>query len=319
MKPGIWTLFAAVTIGLAVTSAVMAKRSLDFVDSAQRTGGVIVGHKTFVDDEGRTFHHPRVRYQTKTGRSVTFVTNLDADDSKLPVGTGVSVLYFPERPVEARLDSFESLWGGPAKFAVFAFLFAISTAIVYALQKRGATAKAVTPSLSAGPTAVAQWDLVLASGHDRLYAWAAYGFTALGLLVLAGAAALLIVADEPWPAAAIFALLGLSSVAGGAKLVVDVRRNAQSSSKQLRQSGHPISATVSGISKVESLEVSGRNPWRILAEGVDPRTGKKRIFESGYVWEDPSEGSKGESITVWLDPSDDGRYWVDVDSRMTSS
>jgi hypothetical protein len=37
-----------------------------------------------------------------------------------------------------------------------------------------------------------------------------------------------------------------------------------------------------------------------------------RVFESGFVWVDPSESLNGREVPVFVDPDDPSRYHVDL-------
>jgi len=58
--------------------------------------------------------------------------------------------------------------------------------------------------------------------------------------------------------------------------------------------------------------VSGRHPFRVIAQWQDPSTAKIRVFKSHNLWFDPSRFITQKQIRVFLDRNNPKRYYVDL-------
>jgi hypothetical protein len=97
----------------------------------------------------------------------------------------------------------------------------------------------------------------------------------------------------------------------GAGLAVVPRMLARRDA-QLRASGTPIQAKLQGVERNTALSMNGTNPWRVTAQWQDPASGEVHVFRSENVWFDPSEYLKRDTVTVYVDPANPRRHWMDV-------
>lgn len=83
--------------------------------------------------------------------------------------------------------------------------------------------------------------------------------------------------------------------------------------EQVKASGKPVLATITGAERNTSLKVNGRSPFRISAQWESPTTGKLHVFHSDNLWFDPGEHlPEDKSVTVFIDANDPSRYWMDT-------
>lgn len=85
----------------------------------------------------------------------------------------------------------------------------------------------------------------------------------------------------------------------------DVRRH-------LLTNGRRIEADYEGIELNSSVTVNARSPFRILAQWQDPATSRIHVFHSENIWFDPDKYIDRKTLTVYVDPSDLKKYYVDV-------
>jgi len=90
--------------GLAGLIAFASSRA--FITRARRAGGVVVS----VSERQAGAVYATVSFRAADKKEVRFVSRLNGAPSRSRVGKRVRVLYDPERPGRARLDSFRSLW-----------------------------------------------------------------------------------------------------------------------------------------------------------------------------------------------------------------
>ncbi|OAF05723.1 hypothetical protein AYJ54_02160 [Bradyrhizobium centrolobii] len=74
-----------------------------FVGAVARTGG----------NHGGTFLYPKFQFVTTDGRSMTFTSTSGSTDQPYFDGERVRIIYDPQRPEDARLVSFLTLWIAP--------------------------------------------------------------------------------------------------------------------------------------------------------------------------------------------------------------
>lgn len=100
-----------------------------------------------------------------------------------------------------------------------------------------------------------------------------------------------------------------AGIGGGILLA---RRTGERKKTYLMAYGNAIQTDFQGVERNTSLEVNGRNPWRITSQWLDPASNKLRVFHSENLWFDPTQFAKAKTVTVLLDPKDPKRYHMDV-------
>jgi hypothetical protein len=106
---------------------------------------------------------------------------------------------------------------------------------------------------------------------------------------------------------------GIGSVffAVGAVIWLVGRRNTQGEAR-LRKIGHVVEADYRRVEENTSLEVNGRNPWRIVCQWQNPETQKVHIFFSPNLWFDPTPYIDRQRLNVFIDPHRPKSYFVDT-------
>lgn len=92
--------------------------------------------------------------------------------------------------------------------------------------------------------------------------------------------------------AAVFAPLGLTLLA--------VSFQAARRRTRLEREGRPIDAAFLHVFRDESLTINGDHPFRVAAQGVNPKTGKLRRFIGPPMWVDPTRQLEGKTVRVLL-------------------
>lgn len=116
--------FSAIGTALFVVAGRHFVRKLAFVRNSAAAAGVIIALREERDgSETLRFSYPRVRFQTTSGRDVTFESAMAGSGKAWYVGEPVSVRYRPDRPDIAEFDSFAALWGAAILFATLGSVF----------------------------------------------------------------------------------------------------------------------------------------------------------------------------------------------------
>ncbi|KQO75669.1 DUF3592 domain-containing protein [Rhizobium sp. Leaf262] len=76
--------------------------------------------------------------------------------------------------------------------------------------------------------------------------------------------------------------------------------------------GQPVEAEFLHVFLDEKVSVNGANPFRVVAQGTDPQTGRIRRYESGAIWVDPTEQLQGRKLRVLIDPKTSDRHMIDL-------
>jgi hypothetical protein len=80
----------------------------------------------------------------------------------------------------------------------------------------------------------------------------------------------------------------------------------------LKQNGTRILTTFQSVELNTSLAVNGRHPFRVFTQWTNPTTSEIHIFQSDNLWFDPSPHIKNQTITVFIEPGNPKKYFVDL-------
>ncbi len=113
---GVALVFCAGGVALVVWGFSRYADSREFVAGAQSAPGKVVGFKVHEGTELGSrddIHYAMVQYRTADGRDIEFQGPSKDGLVKLKSGDDVRVLYYPDDPKNARVDSFMGLWFVP--------------------------------------------------------------------------------------------------------------------------------------------------------------------------------------------------------------
>lgn len=114
-----------------------------------------------------------------------------------------------------------------------------------------------------------------------------------------------------WAGSIMFAAIGSTFFLIGAGLIASAVFEARKAA-DLKRNGTRVLTTVQRVEHNQNLKVNGRNPYRVFTQWKNPSTAETRIFESNYVWFDPSSYLNGRDIAVFVGRNDPTRYHVDL-------
>ncbi|WP_297474794.1 DUF3592 domain-containing protein [uncultured Photobacterium sp.] len=114
-----------------------------------------------------------------------------------------------------------------------------------------------------------------------------------------------------WGLPLILAFFGMvfSSIGFG-MLVFDLLKNRKGN--YLVENGLKVEAKFSSVEINYSLQVNGRNPYRIVAEWLDPESNHIYIYKSKNLWFDPTDYIRNEYISVYVDKAKPKKHYLDV-------
>lgn len=87
---------------------------------------------------------------------------------------------------------------------------------------------------------------------------------------------------------------------------------ARRRARYLSRNGTSVLAELTEVRRNERLSVNGMHPWHIVAQWVNPATGKLHRFTSANLWFDPSPYISQNRVQVFIDPRKPKRYSMDT-------
>ena len=121
--------FTGAGLFIQTVSALLARRSLRRIRWGGVAKGTVVSNDEIRDTTGRggakTFYLPVVEYTDSNGNHVRFTSD-SGGGAPISRGTTVRVLYNPERPQEASIANFMTLWFFPIVIAILGLPFLLA-------------------------------------------------------------------------------------------------------------------------------------------------------------------------------------------------
>jgi len=114
--------FAVLGLAMLIGCGALVKSNQDFLATAQSAEGRVIDLVYQSSGEGGAFY-PMVRFRSADGREVTFRSRVGRNPASYAVGDPVMVLYDPQNPSDAMVESFFRLWFGPLMLSIVGSLF----------------------------------------------------------------------------------------------------------------------------------------------------------------------------------------------------
>lgn len=80
----------------------------------------------------------------------------------------------------------------------------------------------------------------------------------------------------------------------------------------LQTHGTRVQSKFHAVEQNTSLEVNGKNPWRVCSQWQDPATQNMHLFYSDNIWYDPTEFCKRDTIDAVVNADDPKQYFLDT-------
>lgn len=103
-------------LGVGLYEAYKVQRMLH---SYVHTSGIVAGNSFYVDPEDNSgAYYPNVTFQPEDSRPISFTDGVGTSPARYRAADEVQVIYNPDNPREARINSWFHLWLGPLIFVV---------------------------------------------------------------------------------------------------------------------------------------------------------------------------------------------------------
>jgi len=129
VKNKIWIIFLLLGSALSVGAIFAAKSTVSFLETAVSESGQVVDFVERESDDSTTYA-PVVAFTDQQGNEIEFVSSTSSNPPSYRVGEYIEVLYAPQNPHDAQIDSTFSLWGGSIIMAVLGIIFLTISAIL---------------------------------------------------------------------------------------------------------------------------------------------------------------------------------------------
>jgi len=80
----------------------------------------------------------------------------------------------------------------------------------------------------------------------------------------------------------------------------------------LKMNGISVIAKYQSVEINQSLEVNGKNPYKICAQWTNPTTSELHVFSSDDIWFDPTDHIVNDEISVLMEKDNPKKYYVDI-------
>jgi|GEM_PF-6623493 len=139
-----WTFFGS-GFAILLASTGIGIHTWWFTTQAIETEGTIVGMAEQENEEDGSTYAARFRFQTHEHKSLTLTSNLYESELSFQSDHPVSVLYLPNDPYTARINTFGNLWSSPIALCVGGLFFSALGGTCLWLPKIRDSSKTDTP------------------------------------------------------------------------------------------------------------------------------------------------------------------------------
>jgi len=130
-------LFAIIGFGMVVGSFFLYQNAITFLETAITAEGVVTdlvrsrSSSSSSSDSSYTYA-PVVKFKTNQGESIEFTSGTSSNPPSYSRGEKIEILYIEERPHDAKINSFFSLWGAPVMVGgIGSVFFLVGFGIIY--------------------------------------------------------------------------------------------------------------------------------------------------------------------------------------------
>ncbi|PHJ57965.1 hypothetical protein VF14_28395 [Nostoc linckia z18] len=128
------SIFGGVGTIITVTGIIIGLNTRSFVASAIPTQGTVIElvQRWSTDNKGRSsyVYYPVVQYTTRSGESTVFESTSGTNPPQFAKGQQIEILYVPDKPGSATINSWFSLWFLPLMFTGLGSIFAVVGGVV---------------------------------------------------------------------------------------------------------------------------------------------------------------------------------------------
>ncbi|MGB3208961.1 MAG: DUF3592 domain-containing protein [Crinalium sp.] len=114
-----------VGIGLILFSLFGFKYTIQFIRRASSAKGIIIDLRREIDKDSEVSYYPVFKYETQQEIIIQKTSGIGTNRTPYYIGQKVNVLYNPNNPNEAAINSFLDLWLTPIVSGFFGILLVV--------------------------------------------------------------------------------------------------------------------------------------------------------------------------------------------------
>jgi hypothetical protein len=116
------SIFALVGAAMLVAAVRQFTRTRAFLRNSAVASGIVIA-LTENRERDEISYFPKVKFQTPSGRDITFQSAMGSSSEAKSIGDSVAVRYRPDQPHVAEIDAFMPLWGLTLLFSALGVVF----------------------------------------------------------------------------------------------------------------------------------------------------------------------------------------------------
>lgn len=128
--------FVIGSIFILISSVLIINKIL-FLSKACSAEGTVIYMKTSKGHDNGTTFTPVVQFKLTDGENITFTSSVGSNPPQFKIGDSVKVLFSPDKPDNAEINSFVSLWLLQIIFLFIGIVFLIISIIGLTKMRRG--------------------------------------------------------------------------------------------------------------------------------------------------------------------------------------
>lgn len=125
----IFAVFGIIGCLLLMVAVFLIIKQSAFVNHSQKTTGTVIGNAVSYsnDSNGNSsrYYHAVVVFADQSGQAIKFQSTLGSGSPSYQVGETVEVLYDPDKPNDAEINSFISIWLGAIIVSILGVIFSL--------------------------------------------------------------------------------------------------------------------------------------------------------------------------------------------------
>ncbi|MFH0890664.1 MAG: DUF3592 domain-containing protein [Candidatus Liptonbacteria bacterium] len=127
-------IFVGVGLALLGGGVVIYSSTAEFVSQSSRAEGMVTGLERSGGSGSDGSYYPIVVFRSASGEEITFKSNVSNSPPAHEVGESVEVLYSPEKPEDAKINSFVSIWFGVFILGILGAVFSLAGGVMVLVQ-----------------------------------------------------------------------------------------------------------------------------------------------------------------------------------------
>jgi hypothetical protein len=116
--------------------------------ATQATGVVVENTAAMNSADNQVSYQPKIRFQTREGQEITVISSAGRGEAEFRVGEEVAMLYDPQQPTDAMINTFWHRWLLPIGAFGFGFLLMMAAIVIRSFRPSNREVVGIGPESS---------------------------------------------------------------------------------------------------------------------------------------------------------------------------